>query len=314
METENRSILIFFSIIVLLIFLDHQSAHQMRLNGVNLESPINREISKIESLKALTESDLASVSEKIDIEKLDNEKLDNEKLENERFDSTDISKEVKQRIFQPAVEKGSAKTEEIFDKISKISLTQKKLKLKEISLQNSSMNNESNIEHNNPSSQEINTNRLPLLPFIKSDNGQIKTKVFLFFPGFRGRETVMMRVSRTVSKSVNPKQILELIQAGPLYSEKGLVNALDSSIKIEDLLIQENEAKVYVSKSMHQMSSIIRRDRLDQLCLTLFQFKEIKSIRIFVDNIEISELGKGKDIIKINQPIMIINRKIEELK
>ena len=159
METENRSILIFFSIIVLLIFLDHQSAHQMRLNGVNLESPINREISKIESLKALTESDLASVSEKIDIEKLDNEKLDNEKLENERFDSTDISKEVKQRIFQPAVEKGSAKTEEIFDKISKISLTQKKLKLKEISLQNSSMNNESNIEHNNPSSQEINTNR-----------------------------------------------------------------------------------------------------------------------------------------------------------
>lgn len=309
METENRSILIFFSIIVLLIFLDHHSAHQMRLNGVNLETPINQEISKIESLKALTESDLASVSEKIDIED-----LDNEKLENERFDSTDISKEVKQRIFQPAVEKGSAKTEEIFDKISKISLTQKKLKLKEISLQNSSMNNESNIEHNNPSSQEINTNRLPLLPFIKSDNGQIKTKVFLFFPGFRGRETVMMRVSRTVSKSVNPKQILELIQAGPLYSEKGLVNALDSSIKIEDLLIQENEAKVYVSKSMHQMSSIIRRDRLDQLCLTLFQFKEIKSIRIFVDNIEISELGKGKDIIKINQPIMIINRKIEELK
>lgn len=304
METENRSILIFFSIIVLLIFLDHQSAHQMRLNGVNLETPINQEISKIESLKALTESDLASVSEKIDIEDLDNERLD----------PTQISKEVKQRIFQPAIEKGSAKTEEIFDKISKTSLTQKKLKLKEISLQNSSIDNESNIEHNNPSSHEINTNRLPVLPFIKSANGQIKTKVFLFFPGFRGRETVMIKVSRTVNKSVNPKQILELVQAGPLYSEKGLVNPLDSSIKIEDLLIQENEAKVYVSKSMHQMSSIVRRDRLDQLCLALFQFNEIKSIRIFIDNIEVSELGKGKDTIKINQPITRISRNIEEFK
>ncbi|MBW7857940.1 MAG: hypothetical protein H3C43_06575, partial [Leptonema sp. (in: Bacteria)] len=79
METENRSILIFFCIIVLLIFLDHQSAHQMRLVGAK---PI---ISKVDSLRSLTETDLNSVGEEIE-------------------NQADLN----QRIFQPAVEKGSA--------------------------------------------------------------------------------------------------------------------------------------------------------------------------------------------------------------
>ncbi|MBW7859249.1 MAG: GerMN domain-containing protein, partial [Leptonema sp. (in: Bacteria)] len=156
------------------------------------------------------------------------------------------------------------------------------------------------------------SHQLPVLETAKNSDGKVTTKVSLFYPGFRGRETIMMRVNRSVEGAVNPKRALELIQKGPLYLEKGLVNPFDASIKVEDLIIQNNEAKVYISKSMHQMSAIVRQDRLDQLCLTLFQFKEIKSIRIFIDGIEVDQLGKGKDAIRLHQPIQNSSQRIVE--
>jgi spore germination protein GerM len=70
--------------------------------------------------------------------------------------------------------------------------------------------------------------------------------------------------------------------------------------------------EVTLSESVHRMSAPVRKDRLDQLCLTLLQFPEIRGVRILVSGHVISKLGTGEDAIPIVQPVRHIDRQIED--
>jgi spore germination protein GerM len=296
METENRTILILFSVVVLLVFLDHQSDRQLKLAGVD----------SVERLSAdeLTESALDE-AERLD--RLHRPALERKVKKSVTRGVEDARDEIEERA-EDVSESARLQAEEVADdltrdatRVVKKGLTQTldkaKLQLKEVSLDDNGM--------------QAADERLPVLPVIKKD-GHVQTQVTLYYPGFQGRKTVMMKVRRTLPESVDAMKALTLLQKGPTPKEKGLVNAFDASLQVKRLTMDGSIAEVYVSESVHRMSAPIRQDRLDQLCLTLLQFREIKGVRIIVDGRVVRQLGTGKDAIPVAQPVRHIDRAIEE--
>ncbi len=294
METENRTILILFSVVVLLVFLDHQSDRQLRLAGLE----------KVERISAedLTES-ISDEARRLD--RLHRPAIEREvkrRVRNGLEDATDTVRDGAEDVSEEALDQAEELAGELDQEARRLvkrglnqALDKAKLKLKEVSLE------ESVVED------------VPVLPVIRKGNS-LQTRMTLYFPGFKGRKTVMMRVKRTVEGTVDPLRALEILQAGPTAREIGLVNAFDQGIKIKRLSIHGGLARVELSESVHRMSAPVRQDRLDQLCLTLFQFPEIKAIQIYVDGKPIQRLGTGKDAIPLRQPLRRIDRKVEEYK
>jgi spore germination protein GerM len=122
----------------------------------------------------------------------------------------------------------------------------------------------------------------------------------------------MMKVQRIVPERIDARKALMILQKGPSAKEKGLVNAFDTSIEVKDLRMNGEIVEVTLSESVHRMSAPVRKDRLDQLCLTLLQFPEIRGVRILVSGHVISKLGTGEDAIPIVQPVRHIDRQIED--
>jgi len=286
METENRSILIVFCIVILLIFLDHQSHRQLQLTGLEPA----KQIDKIEkaSLESLTtaKDELESRTDwnQPAIDKLSDGDIA-KKADSAAQDVVDTIKSKTSSLFQPAAD-----------------LRNQNLKLKQVSFDD--------IDIETPGSSR----QKPLLPVLPAtgQGAATVTSVLLYFPGFRGKETRMTEVKRQIKGKVDPVDLLELLQAGPTVREKGLVNAFDESVSIQRFRIVDGVAEVDVSADVHKMSRPVRQDRLDQICITLFQFHEINSIRLSVDGKELTQLGTGKDAIVLKQPIQKVNRQIEK--
>lgn len=243
MDTENRSILILFSCFVLLVFLDHQSATQLRRRG-----PAG-------GIERVMASDLLQGRES-----------------NEDGGASGPASPVPGTVDlnQPAVERSTVVPD----------VTLPRLKLKEVTLQAAS------------------AERMPVLA-SRTVGGRDITHVTLFFPAFRGRETVMVRVKRDIPGTVTPAVALQWLQKGPGPREKGLVNALDTSIPIERVEVSAGTVTVHAGPAMHRMSAAVLQDRLDQMRLTLAQFPELRQLRLVVGGQPTGRIGKGKDSVAV---------------
>ncbi len=123
---------------------------------------------------------------------------------------------------------------------------------------------------------------------------------YLFFLRFKGSrlneaQTELVRVRRPLPKGeVTLKLIIAQLQAGPLTSERGLLNAFDEGIKVTDAYVDQGIACVYVDKAIGSLGTHIIQDRLDQLVLTLSQFPEIQGVKILVDGSPVESLGDSR--------------------
>lgn len=291
METENRTLLIFFSVVVLLIFLDHQSDRQLKLAGLE----------RVESLKAKSITS-AVLDETVELDRLYRPALERtakKKITQAVEDASELIEDetVTETARQQAGEIAEGLSENATRVVKKslTTLNKAKLQLKEVALDET----------------HAATDELPFLPSIKKD-GHLQTQLSLYYPGFQGRKTVMMKVQRIVPERIDARKALMILQKGPSAKEKGLVNAFDTSIEVKDLRMNGEIVEVTLSESVHRMSAPVRKDRLDQLCLTLLQFPEIRGVRILVSGHVISKLGTGEDAIPIVQPVRHIDRQIED--
>lgn len=133
----------------------------------------------------------------------------------------------------------------------------------------------------------------------------------LYFLRFHGSSSQIVRVSRTSSEPVTYRQLLENLQSGPRDQETGLLTALDSSVKIHSVHERDGVVTVDLGKGIHRMSSIIIRDRVHQICFTLFQFSNVKAVEILVDGARVEYLGQGQDRLKLPQYLGYPDRKIQ---
>lgn len=256
MDTENRSILILFSCFVLLIFLDHQSATQLRRRGPAggvervMASDLFQGKDTSEDGGVVTPGDVVP-------------------------DTVDINR--------PALESPALAPD---GKLPR-------LKLKEVTLQAAS------------------AEKMPVLP-SGGVGGRDMTPVALFFPAFRGRQTVMVRVKRDIPGTVTPVVALQWLQKGPGPKEKGLVNALDTSIPIERVEVTAGTVTVHAGPAMHRMSTAILQDRLDQMRLTLGQFPGLRELRLVVGGQSVNRIGKGKDSVAVPAGLREGSRPTEE--
>lgn len=258
MESENRSILIFFSVFVLLVFLDHQSALQLHRRDVEI------------------------IPDEVRSDHLPKKGAD--------FDAVDAesSEAAIRNLNRPAVEKDAIPGER-----RAVKTPTKPLSLKEISL------------------ESLPVHALPNLPSLKKD-GQEFTTLALFFPAFQGRRTAMVKVQRKVQGRVDPERALRLLQRGPESKERGLVNAMDSSVSLERVEFNRGIAYVFAGPSIHRMNAAILQDRLDQICLTLFQFPQIRGVQLLVEGRAVKKLGNGREGISLPDVIGRTERPIQD--
>ena len=59
------------------------------------------------------------------------------------------------------------------------------------------------------------------------------------------------------------------------------------------------------------MGASIIRDRIHQICFTLFQFSNVKAVRILVDGQKPEYLGKGQERLKLPEYLGYPDRKIQ---
>lgn len=262
MDTENRSILILFSCFVLLVFLDHQSATQLHRSGPGPSGAGAIERMRPDDLlrgKDGADDETARLPAGVDI--------DRPAVEVPAEAAAAISNTGSRNSVTPATE-------------SEDRIILPKLKLKEVSVRG-----------------EQQERRL-VLP-TKSAGGRDTTRMALFYPAFRGRQTVMVRVHRDVPGVIDPGGAVRWLQKGPTQREKGLVNALDETIPIERVEVSGGVATVHAGPAMNRMSAAILQDRLDQLRLTLAQFPGLREMHLAIDGQVVTRIGKGKDAVPV---------------
>ena len=133
---------------------------------------------------------------------------------------------------------------------------------------------------------------IPALVPVATGKETAEEFFFLYFIRFRGERSELVRVRRARPESgISIYQVIESLQAGPAFQEKGLLNTFDKGIRIHQVDVQDGIAVVNVDGGIARMGSHIIQDRLDQLTATLTQFPEITGIRLLVDGHPVKSLG-----------------------
>ncbi|MCB1303573.1 MAG: GerMN domain-containing protein [Leptospiraceae bacterium] len=133
----------------------------------------------------------------------------------------------------------------------------------------------------------------------------------LYFLRFNGNHSQIVRVSRAAKKPITYLALLQDLQDGPREQETGLLTAVDHSIKFNGVSESDGVVTVDLGNSIHRMGSAVIRDRIHQICLTLFQFSSVKAVRILVDGKKPEYLGSGKDRLKLPEYLGYPDRKIQ---
>jgi len=113
------------------------------------------------------------------------------------------------------------------------------------------------------------------------------TEINLYFPRFlKNKKTEMYQVSRKIKGKVNPITALNTLQKGPLEKESGLVNAYYEGVSFYKISYDEEKQilHLFFDQSFYSHNDVIMKDRIDQICLTLKQFPEIRSIYYWIEN------------------------------
>jgi len=113
------------------------------------------------------------------------------------------------------------------------------------------------------------------------------TEINLYFPKFlKNKRTEMYQVSRKIKGKVNPITALNILQKGPQEKEAGLVNAYYEGLSFYKISYDEERQilHLFFNQNFYSHNDVIMKDRIDQICLTLKQFPEIKSIYYWIDN------------------------------
>ena len=110
--------------------------------------------------------------------------------------------------------------------------------------------------------------------------------------------TKLVKVNRTLKGSLQKriKLALKELKKGPNQEEqeKGVLNALPISIKYsKNVKLIGGVLHISLDEKFHKgAGKELMQDRIDQLTHTLFEFKEIKSVKIYIDKKEAKFLGK----------------------
>lgn len=135
-----------------------------------------------------------------------------------------------------------------------------------------------------------------------------ENELLLYFVRFRKSRSEMVRVKRKTDGSVSLADVLRLLGEGPRVDERGLLNTFSSNIRIHSAKLHDGIAMVDVSEEIGRNGEHVIRDRLAQLALTLFQFPEVRGIRLFVDGEPVRKLGSSG--YPVPELILQPNRKI----
>tara|TARA_B100000965_G_scaffold287208_1_gene244984 strand:- start:61 stop:579 length:519 start_codon:yes stop_codon:yes gene_type:complete len=133
----------------------------------------------------------------------------------------------------------------------------------------------------------------------------------LFFLRFDGSKSRIVRVSRSASGPVTYMDLLQALRSGPGDQETGLLTAVDRTIKIHSVEEEDGVITVDLGGGIHRMGASIIRDRVHQICFTLFQFSNIKAVRILVDGAKPDYLGTGAERLKLPEYLGYPDRKIQ---
>ena len=113
----------------------------------------------------------------------------------------------------------------------------------------------------------------------------------------------LVKVQRKVKGSLKKriKLALKELQKGPNLDEqdKGVLSVLPQKFKYsKKMKLSEGVLHISLDKSFQENAGKdLMQDRLDQLTHTLFEFKEIKGIKVYIDGKEMH--STGKDNLKI---------------
>ena len=133
----------------------------------------------------------------------------------------------------------------------------------------------------------------------------------LYFLRFDGSHSQIVRVSRSADQPISYLDLLNHLRTGPRDQETGLLTAVDRTIKIHSVSEKDGVITVDMNESIHRMGASIIRDRIHQICFTLFQFSNVKAVRILVDGQKPEYLGKGQERLKLPEYLGYPDRKIQ---
>ena len=134
---------------------------------------------------------------------------------------------------------------------------------------------------------------------------------YLYFLRFNGSRSNIVRVSRSVQKGITYRDLLEELRRGPREQETGLLSAVDRSIEILSVHEEDGVVIVDLGSGINRMGSSIIRDRVHQICFTLFQFSNVKAVQILVNGEKPEYLGTGSDRLKLPDFLGYPDRKIQ---
>ncbi|MCB1169999.1 MAG: GerMN domain-containing protein [Leptospiraceae bacterium] len=271
-EAENRAILILGGILLLLIFLDRQASEQINLRAATPD---------VTQPAALIQEKLES-----GVDRTKNQLQGvRETLQGEAEDG-----------IRSGLEKGKENLEE--------RLVPVKRPIDDILQSRMQDPGAPSVDGRIQPQQLQSENRLAL------GEGQ-KGGYYLYFLRFNGSRSNIVRVSRSVQKGITYKDLLVELQKGPREQETGLLSAVDRSIEILSVHEEDGVVTVDLGSGINRMGSSIIRDRVHQICFTLFQFSNVKAVQILVNGEKPAFLGTGSDRLKLPDFLGYPDRKIQ---
>lgn len=131
---------------------------------------------------------------------------------------------------------------------------------------------------------------------LNSNNNSI----FLYYPKLVGKETQMYQFEKEAKGAINPLTALKLLQKGP-GEEQGFVNAFYEGIQILNIRFDSINKNIhlYFGENFTSKNKTVMKDRIDQICLVLKQFKQIKEIYFWVGENLYTKVSDCKREIKI---------------
>lgn len=187
----------------------------------------------------------------------------------------DLQAKKQQKKIRNDIKKISA--EEIFHKQTMVEETKEKLENKINSFKEELEKNDINLSLNSNSN-----------------------KIYLYYPKLVGKETVMYQFEKEVQGKIKPLDALKLLQKGP-GKEEGFVNAFYEGIQILNIRFDSinKQIHLYFGEDFITKNKTVMKDRIDQICLVLKQFKQIKEIYFWVEEDLYTKVSDCKREIKI---------------
>lgn len=270
-EAENRAILILGGILLLLVFLDRQASEQIDLRAATPD---------VTQPAALIQ----------------------ERIESGVENSTERLKGVKEAIrgdAEDGVREGVEKGREAINE----RLVPVKRPIDDI------LN--SRMEDPGPAAVDGSIRPEQLQSDQRLEIPSTQKSYHLYFLRFNGSTSQIVRVSRSARSRITYMDLLNSLRSGPRDQESGLLTAVDRSIKIHSVVEKEGVITVDLNDGINRMGASIIRDRIHQICFTLFQFSNVKAVRILVDGQKPEYLGKGQERLKLPDYLGYPDRKIQ---